>query len=275
MSDSIFINSTHAVNNYTYKYQLPRNVDFGTKQIMVEKVSMYYSWFSISSLLNNNQFNLVVPTSGADLNLTITIPDGTYTDVQLNEMIQNEAFIPNNLYLTKDADPTIYKYFGEIVQNPTSYALQWNAFLIQPVTGYTTAGMTFPATPKTMILNVSNEGFGNIIGFNTGLYPAVMSLVDYSVLGNKLGQLSPVSSVYVSVSVATNELANNSNVIFGFSSKGTDYGSIIEANNFLSEWSNCVQSTRSDITIQFLTQNLTPLPIIDTELTCVLRVKSI
>lgn len=274
MSDPVFINKNNAVSNYTYKFQLPRNVDFSKKQVMVEKVSMYYSWFSISSLLNNNQFKLVVPTSGADLNITVTIPDGTYSTQTLNEMLQNQAFIPNNLYLINNTDGT-YKYFGEFIDNESAYAIQWNAFPIKSYTGYTSAGMTFPATAKTMILNINNSNFGDIIGFTPALYPAVMSTVNYSVISSKVPQVSAISAVYVSVSVASNEMMPNSNVIFAFTSKGTQFGSLIEANNFLGEWSNCIQGNRSDITVQFLTQDMTPLPIRDTDLTCVLRIKSI
>lgn len=274
MSDPVYINKSNSVNNYTYKFQLPRNVDFSKKQVMVEKVSIYYSWFSISSLLNNNQLKLVVPTSGADLNLTITIPDGTYSAETLNQMIQNTAFIPNNLYLINNTDGS-YKYFGEFIENPQSYAIQWNSFPLKTFTGYTSAGMTFPATPKTMILNINNSKFGDIIGFSPALYPATMSLVNYSVISDKIPQVSPVSSVYLSVSVASNEMMPNSNVIFSFTTKGTQYGSLVEASNYLAEWSNCIQGTRSDITIQFLTQDMTPLPIRDTDLTCILRIKQI
>lgn len=274
MSDAIYINKTNAVNNYTYKFILPRNVDFSKKQVLVEKVSMYYSWFSISSLLNNNQVSFTVPTSTTDLTINITIPDGTYSAQTLNEMIQNEVFIPNNLYLINDTDGS-YKYFGEFIENPSAYAIQWNAFLIKAYTGYTSAGMTFPGTPKTMILNINNSNFGDVIGFSPGLYPAVFDTSNYSVISDKVPEVSSVSSIYLSVSVATNELMPNSNVIFSFTSRATEFGAIIEANNYLAEWSRCIQGTRSEIVIQFLTQDMIPLPIRDTNLTVAVRLKDI
>jgi hypothetical protein len=272
MSFPIIINQANATNNYTYTYTFPTNVDFKSKELCLDRVSLYYSWYSISSSMNNNQFQLIIPTSTTNLTIDVKIDDGTYEIEKLNQFLQN-IFIANNLYLVNNTDGS-YKYFGEFITNPNAYKVQFNAYPIKTYSGYTAAsGMTFPATDKTLQLVINNSNFGRIIGFSPGTYPAGMSGTNYTVLSDMIPQVAPVSGVYIAVSCVDNPYMPDSRVIGQLTTKGVQFGSLIESKENYQAWVPCVQSIRRSVTIEFLTQNLTPLPLLDTDLTLILRIR--
>ena len=47
-------------------------------------MSLYYSWFSITPQLNNNQFTFNFPNGAGNTTYTVNITSGTYTVEQLN-----------------------------------------------------------------------------------------------------------------------------------------------------------------------------------------------
>jgi hypothetical protein len=93
---------------------------------------MYYSWFNISSTLNNNKFYYtwynaagLVSVNGNPY-FTITVPDGLYEIVQLNNLLQFNM-INNSTYLIDTATGQNV-YYAEFLVNPTRYAVQINTF---------------------------------------------------------------------------------------------------------------------------------------------------
>ena len=90
---TIILNKHNLVDNgknNTMEYEFPNSVVFQDSYIAVKQVSMYYSWFNISSALGNNVFTYswesggFVYGGGIPNTFTVTIPDGLYEISDLN-----------------------------------------------------------------------------------------------------------------------------------------------------------------------------------------------
>lgn len=269
-SYTIVINESNAVDQSTFTYRFPNNVDFSKIQVTLSDLSLYYSWRSITSEYANNKFSFTFPAAGATINtFNITLPDGTYSAADLNNYIQWFC-IQNNLYLINSSTGD-YRYFLTIQENAAQYAIE---FISYPVPTSLPSGYTAPvgwpgyptsATRPQLIIN--NTGFGQIIGFNNGTYPATaIGAAPFSKISDFVPQLSPVQSVIILLDAVSNPFASNSGVIGTINSKGTAYGSLISYSSPEYSWTVC-QGIRNEITVRFVDQLFRPLKLIDQNLT--------
>ncbi len=269
-SYTVVLNESNAVNDSTYTYRFPNNVDFSKVQVALSDISLYYSWRSITSEYSNNKFSFTFPASGTTINtFNITLPDGTYSAADLNNYIQWFC-IQNNLYLINSSTGD-YRYFLTIQENVAQYAIE---FLSYPVPTSLPSGYTAPAgwpgyptsaTRPQIIIN--NSGFGQIIGFNNGTYPSTaIGTSPFSKISDFTPQLSPVQSVIILLDAVSNPFSTNNGVIGTINSKGTQYGSLISYNAPEYSWSTC-SGFRNEVTVQFVDQNFRPLKLIDRNLT--------
>lgn len=135
-------------NNFMFQLQSPLENVISMRLVALELPRL---WYSISSKLENNSFEIYLQTT--DVFLTITLPDGNYTNAELISSINN--------------------YF-----NNTLNGLQFLNFNINPITGkaffYVDAG-TLP--PFFYEFNFSGQysGFGNYLGFNNQTYKVFLS----------------------------------------------------------------------------------------------------
>lgn len=267
----VVLNQSNAINENTFLYKFPSNVDFSNVDITMSDLSMYYSWRSITSDYNNNKFSFTFPASGTTINTyNITLPDGTYSASDLNNYIQWFC-IQNNLYLINSTTGD-YRYFLTIQENSAQYAIEVLSYPVPSSlpAGYTTpvgwAGFPSSATRPQLIIN--NTGFGQIIGFNNGTYPATaVGASVYNKTSDFVPQLSPVQSVIILVDAVYNPFSSNSGVIGTINSKGVSYGSLISYSAPEYSWLKCQSGQRQEIRVSFVSQDFRPLKIIDQNLT--------
>lgn len=266
----VILNESNSISESAYLYRFPRNVDFSKIEVALSDISIYYSWQSITSEYNNNKFSFTFPAAGTTINTyNITLSSGTYSANDLNNYLQWFC-IQNNLYLINNTTGD-FRYFLTIQENSAQYAIEFLSFPV-PVSipaGFSTpvgwGGFPTSATRPQLIIN--NTGFGQIIGFNNGTYPATaIGASPFSKISDFVPQLSPVQSVIILLDAVSNPFASNNGVIGTINSKGTNYGSLISYSAPEYNWITC-QGMRNEITVRFVDQLFRPLKIIDKNLT--------
>src|SRR6266699_1212292 len=93
----LIINSNNVVsgNNSQFVYNFPiGSVDFRNSKISLASLSLYYSWFNITSAFGNNSFTISWPGT-LTVNHLITLTDGFYSVAELNAAMQ-DFFVTNN-----------------------------------------------------------------------------------------------------------------------------------------------------------------------------------
>lgn len=266
MSFPIIINSTNRVNQNTYIVNLASTIDLNNFSVAVGQAYVYYSWYNINaSPLNNNIFNLTVPTSTTPLNLTITIPNGAYNISDLNNFLQF-YLISQGLYITNNTTG-VNTYYASFSISPTSYAVQFTTTPLPTSlpSGFTSGGMTFPASANQhyQLGILSTNNFKDIIGFNVGTYPASPTNVGVQTKSSDYTpNVSPISAVQMRLSCVYNSFSSNSQLIHVFTNGEASIGQLINASPIELQYVPCNGSHR-DVTLQFFDQNGNALNILD------------
>ena len=262
-------------NNNRYRYMFPSgSAYFRNAKIAVGNISMYYSWFNITSTYGNNTFSFKWDGTLTVLH-TVTLSDGFYDVAALNSYLQDYC-VSNNLYLiNSDGD---YVYYLEFVENPTYYSVQLNSYPIPTSlpSGWSAPGSWpgYPATASTPQLVVASNAFRDIIGFNAGTYPTVAQTTTYSKISDYTPQVSPVQSVVVLCSLLNNRYANPDTVLYSFNPAGVSFGGLISSVPSEAIYTPVQQGSYNEITIEFIDQNFNALKVNDTNLIITLLIDS-
>lgn len=256
MSFPLIINSSNYISNNTYKVDLASTIDLTEFEVSVGQAYLYYSWYNISSVLNNNIYQITFPTSGASITTTITIPDGAYNITDLNNALQY-WFISMGYYLINNVT-SYYTYYGSFQISPTDYSVQWitNYLPTSLPSGYTSGGMTFPSSsyqhPQLTIL--SSNDFKEIIGYVNGIYPTVPTNSSVQTSESSTPpNVSPISAIQMRLSCCYNPFSSNSTLIHVFSSQGVGIGESINASPIQLQFVPCIGSHKT-ITLQLYDQ---------------------
>jgi len=256
MSFPIIINSSNYVSNNTYRVDLAHNTDLSDFDVSVGQAYLYYSWYNISSNLNNNKFQITFPTSGSSVTSIITLADGAYNITDLNNALQY-WFISMGYYLI-DSVTGYYTYYGAFQLSPTGYSVQWitNPLPTSLPSGYISGGMTFPISsdqhPQLTIL--STNDFSDIIGYESGTYPTIATNVGIMTSeSTNPPNVSPINAIQMRLSCCYNPFSSNSTLIHVFSSQGVAIGESINASPIQLQFVPCIGSHKT-ITLQFYDQ---------------------
>jgi len=268
-------------------YNFPNSVQFKDNYISVSCVSIYYSWFNISSALANNTFQYNWVTTATTTTQTITIPDGLYEISTLNSYLQS-VLVTNGHYLVNSVGQNVY--YLEFLVNPTRYCFQLNTFLFPaglPL-GYTNpSSLVFPTLPfNPRIIITAN--LGGLLGFPTGVstnantgnaynppnatinYISKNSVGTLSYLSTQSPNLQPNSTVLISCSIVSNPSSNPSTIIYAFS-PNVGVGKIIFDKPPTFMFNKIIDGTYNQLQITLLgSSNLQPLVIQDPSITVIL-----
>jgi len=269
----IIVNQSHLVNNglnNQYAYKFPAgSIELKDASLAIGSVQMYYSWFSITAAYGNNTFSLKVPANAGTTTIAITIPDGNYSIVDLNNLIQY-TLIANNLYLIDSNGNNVY--YIELITSPTTYSVQLNTFLIPTVlpAGWSmgnagTGAWVLPTITRCPQLVVAANAFRDIIGFAAGSWPAVDTAAS-TTNSTSIPTVSPVSSIIIGSSITNNRFSIPTSAIYAFTPSGVPFGGLIESNP--NEYSFCKvnDGNYTEIVITFYDGDWQPLLIKDTQL---------
>jgi hypothetical protein len=270
-------------------YQFPGSVLFKDTYIAVSQISMYYSWYNVSSALKNNILQYSWRVGTATTTFTITIPDGLYEIAVLNELLQF-AMIENGHYLVNGSGQNVY--YLEMLVNPSRYAVQLNTFLV-PIS--LPAGWTQPASwtgyssvvynPQFILPAKMNELLGFPVGYTTDANtsngytpPAGQDLIrklangTLSYISTTAPDIQPNSSVLISVSNIDNQYSQPSSILYSIV-PNVAIGEIINEKPPQFAWNKLIDGTYNQLRLTFLGTDLNPIKINDPSITILLVIK--
>jgi hypothetical protein len=305
---TIVLNQNNIVqdgNNNTLVYKFPNSVTFSNSQIAVSQITMYYSWFNLTSRLSNNRFTFNWINAAGTNNYTtytITIPDGLYEIADINNFLQfvciNAPFLSTSIitptptqpfYLVNSAGDNVY--FAEFIVNPTAYAIQLNTFSVPialPV-GWTNPGGTLlPAQTFNPVITTPSK-FNEVVGFattfassqnqnNAGVNPGTTTAYKigstFSYLSTITPQVQPNANLLVAISNIDNIYANPSSIIYSLA-PSVAIGELVVEKPPEFNFNTLLKGTYNELRLQFLGTDLQPVTIKDPNMTILLVIKDL
>jgi len=264
---TVILNSTNKNpnNDNEFVYQFPTNVKFGANdKVGLEAISIYNSFFNISSDLQNNSIQI---TFRGDL-YNFIIPDGNYSVSQLDYWLKSRMAL-NNLYLTTTTGDIVY--FLELGTEPTRYAVTITAYPIPTSAQATNLGYTkpagatwsYPATAETPLITIQNK-MSTLLGFNLGSYPSTVQTTTQIFLSSSTPQLSPHNSIVLTCSLLFSKFSQLPTLLSSVPlDKG--YGSLISNQYSNPALINISAGYHNSIVISFYDQKYKKLTVIDND----------
>lgn len=286
MSSNIILNKNNINNSFNselrYEFNKPHTFSKGDT-IAVSHINLFYSWFNITKVYNNNKFQYVWWDINGELTdiIDVVIPDGYYSINTLNEFLQSKM-VQNNHYLT-DGSNNIY--FIELLTNSTYYSTEIRLSSLKTIEEFgdsvilpTGATWNLPSeyqTPKVNIL--SNNNFGLYLGFNSGsifkdLTIQPSNYLRYSFFNDFNPSIDPSSSYIIICNLVENNLSVPNNVLTSFATpNGVGIGDLISINSDI-VYSKIKEGTYKEIVIKIYDQDFNLLRIKDNNMLFVLSV---
>lgn len=276
---TLILNATNATDDASvYEYILPGSATFTDKdQIAISSVQLWYSWFNVTSELNNNEFEYIFPTSGGTVTRSVLIPDGFYSLGDLNSFLQS-VMVTNGDYAKDSNGRNVY--FLQISENQTAYAVQIDSFPVPTSAQATTLGYTqapsggYPASASTPQIVIEPNRFQVYTGFNAGTYPSAPQSSTYSALSQNTPEVSHVNTILLNCNIVNNPLAVPNNVIFAFV-PNVGFGSIISPPITELVWNTVQGGSYEKLRLQFLNELYQPIKLRDTSIIIQLVVRTL
>ncbi len=287
------------VYNDTYRYVFPAGqVQFKNHGIAVASISIYNSFYNISSALGNNTYSYIWPSAVPET-VSVTIPDGQYTITELNTFLQF-TFIQHTHYLVDGSGNLVYFY--EILNNPTANKVELISYPLPSVLGTYTqpVGATWglpasPTTPQltlTQTISIANDGTGRLVygglatllGFNsagtntavgsyTQSYPDPAQASTYNVLADTTDQVYSINGISLACSLLENNLSVPQSLLYSFPINESGFGDVIVDKQGSFAFVPIVDVITPDIVIRFYDQNGDRLRVRDTDVVIYLLIK--
>jgi hypothetical protein len=132
-------------------------------------MSVWYSWFNISSLKGNNTFKY---TWADGVEKTVVVQDGIWSYGEIRSYLKQQMFANGHYLLDENGRET---YYLDLVLNPALYCL---SLTCTPLPAALPVDWTNPAlvdlvacAGKAPSLTILSNGFDTFTGFNSGSYP--------------------------------------------------------------------------------------------------------
>ena len=270
-------------------YKFPNSITFKNNYIAVSSISLFYSWFNITTALGNNTLQYTWTAGTTTTTYTITIPDGLYEIADLNSIFQFNM-TQNGTYLIDANGNNVF--YWEILTNKTRYAVQLNTYLIPTTlpTGYTqpTNFVGLPTTaqnPQVIFPTAFNAIVGYTAGFtsDTNLSNAYVPPVGQTLITkNSLGTISylstqspevqPNSNALFSISGIDNNLIQPSSIIYSLV-PAVAFGQQISEQPPQFMWNRMLDGVYNQLRLSILGTNLQPLQLQDPNITVLLAIR--
>jgi hypothetical protein len=264
MASPVLITRQNRISSNQFVIKFPSTIDLNGYECGISSGYIYYSWYSISSALNNNRLQLTVPSSSGSTTYDITVPDGAYNVTDLNNFLQY-WFVQNGIYLKNNTDGT-YLYYASFQLSPTSYSIQFitTALPTSLPSGFTSGGMTFPASSNQSIqlTILSNNQFNEILGYNVGTYPPAPTISStYTKDSDIVPNVNPIQAVQIRLSCLYNEFSANNQLLHVFTNS-VRFGALIDISTNSVDYVNC-QGIYREVILSLYDQKGRPLVLLD------------
>jgi hypothetical protein len=263
---------------FVYKFANGAPYKLLNKEVALSTCNIYNSFFNISAALGNNQIQLIF--SGTTY--TYTFPDGFYSASDMNYFLQSQM-ITNGLYCVNSTGQNVY--FAEIVANSTAYSINLNLYVIPTSSGATTLGYTqgsgaswtYPvSTTANNIpqLTIMSAGFGGLIGFNTGTYPATSSAsVSQQFASSSTPEISLVQSLILTCNMVNNIGFSNPADVLGSVPVNVAYGQMVSYNASTPLFQKASNNMYQSVVIRLYDQNLNLIKPLDLDVLILLSLR--
>jgi hypothetical protein len=220
----ISLNKSNVVDdsyNNRLIYKLNKQLEANKYKVSLFSVSIPYSIPNISTIYNNNTFQIKYNNITYDY----TINEGFYDTNSLNNYFK--YIQKNNTALPYNVINNIDVFFFGIVENATYYSTQLalTKTLLNGIAGHNSAVYN----NKTFQVKF-NSNLADFLGFKKDVfYPLNEQSTDYLVLSkdeNLVPNLTPVFSISVNCNLITNEFSNNSSTIYTYVPLNITFGSL-------------------------------------------------
>ena len=258
---NLILNSNNVLTGYNtfFKYKfIGGNFDiYEGAKLCISQAVIPYSWFNINSgLYGNNTFTYYFGNTSTASVFTLT--DGNYTITDINNALQN-FMIGQGHYLYNTATGQNL-YYIDLLTNQTFYT---NNFVLSNIpttlpTGFTNPSGLFPFANGGYCpqISITKSGFGNIVGYTTGLYPSVKStLSNYTTFGNTVPNINPVNAIVARCNLINNNASSQTDVLDTMSLSGTSFGSNINYVLNYEKWINLTEGSYDQLILYFQDQN--------------------
>lgn len=303
---TIVLNQNNVVgdgNNNTLVYKFPNSTYFSNSEIAIAQITMYYSWFNVTSNLSNNSFTFNWINAGGTNNYTtytIKVPDGLYEVADLNNYLQFVCLNANNLstqFITPTPTAPFYLvdstgdnvFYAEFIVNPTAYGIQLNTYSVPTAlpAGWSNPGGTLlPAQTFNPVITTPSK-FNELVGFattfsssqnqnNVGANPGTTTAYKigstFSYISTLTPQVQPNPSLLVSISNIDNKYANPTSIIYSLT-PGVAIGELVVDKPPEFNWNKLLPGTYNELRIQLLGTDLRPIQIKDPNITMLLVIR--
>ena len=273
-------------------HKFPNSVVFKDKYIAVSSISMFYSWFNILQVYNNNFFTYTWTAGATTTTYTVNIPDGLYEISDINNYIQFVC-IQNGTYWSEFAN-NYYPF--ELLVNANRYAVQLNTYLIPTALPTdATVPANFPGWPTVEQNSVVSfpAQFNLIVGYTANFqsnpnlnnayvpsspstqsqnYVAKLAGGQLSYLSNFAPQVQPNSNVLVNISNINNPYTIPSSVIYSLTPSVKIGEQITDTPpNFM--WNRLIDGTYNELRVQLKGPDGNKLRINDPNMTILLTIR--
>jgi hypothetical protein len=275
---TIILNQSNIANlnngNNQLVFKFPNSVRLSNHALAVSNVSMFYSWYNISTSLQNNIFQYTWSNDGTavDNTYTITIPNGTWNISDINGFLQNEM-INNNTYAI-DASGN-YVYYLEMVVNAIEYGIQLNSFAVPTSfpSGWTYA-RTIPTTSFTPQFIIP-ANFNKIIGFqpNTTFPLTINHTTNQSTISTQAPEVQPNPTLFLTCSGIQNPYTIPSSIIYSITPNANVGDQIVFTPPQLI-FNKILEGTYDRLVLGWLGGNLQPIQILDPNMTITLEIRN-
>lgn len=270
---NIIINTTNydeQTNSYIYK--LPNKLILNNAYVSAESISVFNSTYNLTEAFSNNRFT--IKWLGTDYNFVA--PDGFYSFDDFNNFLRLQCVI-NKLYmLTSSGD---FVYFINISPNASNYKCQFDFFTIPTTAQATTLGYTipsgaswtFPGTQTTCQLEIST-GMLKYFGFKSQLlFPSTPQTTNTTISSNSYPQVNPVFAYCFLLNIVSTTISNEPNLFTQISLDG--FGELMKIKNSHDSKIDCQNGEYSEIRVQIVSQDLSPLQRVDKDLVLILKLE--
>ncbi|GMF14451.1 unnamed protein product [Phytophthora lilii] len=227
---------------------------------------MYNSEYNIDAAqFWNKTFKIEVPTAGTTSTVSVSLPDGLYSYSDINRSIQT-ALVNAGGYLINPSGENVF--YIQLTENSVYYAAQFDfsatpttlptagGTWARPASGpYSSGGTGLPTTTRVPRLIIDNAAFGKVVGLTTGTYPSASATVSSAQLSNTIPQIHPTSSYIVRCDLIKNEYVASGDILSAFDRGDAQVGQLISYKPSQYAWMNCINGSRTSITITIYNQN--------------------
>ena len=254
--------------NNVLSYTFPQQLVVKDKELALQTFSTPYSWPNVASQYSNQTVSYIFN----GVTYPVTFPTGFYPVADIAGFIQKQMQTAGQYLLDNNGNPVFFLTF---VENPVYYAVTLE---VNPIPTILPTGWTNPhsisLSGNSPQLVVTNQNFGNLIGFLTGTYPVTPQTVIYDVNSTFIPQISPTSVVNIRCSLVNFPTYNTlPDVIYSFTPGDASYGSTINITPPQLAFFAASSGSYQNVIITLSDQNNAPITNLDPTMTITLVIR--